>query len=63
MKTVTVDEKGQIDIQVFKDFVDISKVEYYNFKLNDDKTLSLTLYDKDKKLIKPHKPKKKKVKK
>lgn len=53
-KTVKVDDYGRIDLEVFRCFVDIDKVEFYQLKLNKDKSLILKLYDKKKKLVKPN---------
>lgn len=51
--TVTVGEDGFIPLETFKDFVDITKVKYYDFKINKDKTVTVLFYDKNKKKVKP----------
>jgi hypothetical protein len=56
-KTITVDKDGIICLYSFRDFIDTSKVEFYELKLNKDKTLTLKFYDKNKKLVKPNKEK------
>jgi hypothetical protein len=52
MKTVTVSENGEIPIEAFAEFTDITKVKYYSFELLPDNTLKLSLYDSKKRLIK-----------
>lgn len=51
-KNIYVDKEGFIDLNLFKEFVDVSKVKFYTLKTNKDKTLHLKFYDKNKKLIK-----------
>jgi hypothetical protein len=50
---INVSESGFVDIEHFKDFIDISRVSYYNLKQNGD-IITLTFYDSKKKLIKPY---------
>lgn len=53
--TVKYDEKSKeyyLDLEDFKDIVDISKVVYYKIKFKKDKSLILSFYDKNKKKIK-----------
>ena len=57
MKTVTVDERGEIPLAAFEDFVDIDKVKYYSLELREDKSIIVTLYNKNKKKIKLRKTK------
>lgn len=47
------DGEHYIDINDFKDIVDIDKVEYYKLESKDDGTLIVTFYDNDKNIIKP----------
>jgi hypothetical protein len=48
--TITVPENGEIDIEVFKNLLDISKIEWYNL---EDKGgyLAITFYDSKRKAI------------
>jgi hypothetical protein len=48
---------GYIDLYVLKDQINISKIAYYNLKVNKDKTLTIKFYDDNKKLVKPYKVK------
>lgn len=47
------DGEHYIDINDFKDIVDIDKVGYYNLESRDDGSLMVTFYDDDKNVIKP----------
>lgn len=47
---VHVDKNGYLNLDVFADFVDITKVEYYSMETCDD-SFKITFYDKDKKKI------------
>lgn len=51
-KIANVDKDGLIDMEVFADFVDITKVKYYRFKDLKNGTLELKFYDAKRKLIK-----------
>jgi len=53
-KKVTVKPGGYLYLTDFADLVDVSKVVFYRFKENKDKTLTLKFYDKKKKVIKPY---------
>ncbi len=53
--TVKYDEESKeyyLDLEDFKDIVDISKVVYYKIKFKKDKSVILSFYDKNKKKIK-----------
>lgn len=50
---IKVKENGFVNLDEFKDLIDISKVVYYKLVAKKDKSLSLKFYDKDKKLVKP----------
>jgi len=52
--TITVPASGFIDIEYFKNFLDISKVSWYSLKEKED-VIILKFYDKNKKLIKLNK--------
>lgn len=54
-KTITVQAGGFVNIEDFKEFIDINKIAYYEFKLGTNKTITLKFYDKKKKLIRPNK--------
>lgn len=55
MKTITVGKDGVILLKEFKEFIDIKKVKYYEFKKRrNSKILVLKFYDKNKKLLKPN---------
>lgn len=53
-KSIVVRRGGWIHLTDLSDFVDIDKVVSYSIKLNKDKTATLKLYDKNKKLVKPY---------
>ena len=53
-KIITVDKDGIVLLSCFRDWLDISKVEFYNMKINKDKTITVKFYDKKKKLVKPY---------
>lgn len=44
-----------IDIKIFKDLFDITKIKAYSLEVNPDKTLSLTFFDENNKKLKPKK--------
>ena len=48
------DGEAYFDLEVFKDIVDISKVEYYQIKTQKNGNTIVTFYDKKKKVIKPY---------
>ena len=50
MKTVTVDENGEIPLIEFKDMLDITKVVFYSIETKDDKIV-LNFYDENEQLI------------
>lgn len=50
-KTVTVGKDGFISLEIFNEFIDIKKVKYYDLKMNEDKTITVKFYDKDKKKL------------
>jgi len=51
--TIKVPSTGKVLLSKFKNLIDISKVVYYSLDINEDKTLTLKFFDKNKKLIKP----------
>jgi hypothetical protein len=53
-KIIVVDDGGFVDIDQFKEYLDVEKIYYYVVKLNKDKTITLKFYDKKKKLVKPY---------
>ena len=54
-KTIKTDENGLILLKDLEDMVDMAKVKYYRVVQNKDSTITLKLYDKKKKLVKPFK--------
>jgi hypothetical protein len=55
-KTIKVDEDGGIALSSFSNWIDTSKVEFYDIEHNKNKTITIKFYDKKKKLIKPYGP-------
>lgn len=53
-KIIKLDSNGGFPLDLLSDLVDIEKVESYTFKVNKDETITLKLYDKKGKLVKPH---------
>lgn len=51
---IKVQEDGFVNLDEFKNLLDISLVVYYKLTIKKDKTISLKFYDKNKKLIKPY---------
>lgn len=56
-KTINVDKDGFIFLSSFREWLDTSQVEFYSYKLNKDKTITLKFYNKKKKLVKPYEQK------
>lgn len=52
MTTVTVGKNGFIPLDTFAEFIDVTKVKFYDLKVNKDKTLTVKFYDKNKKKLK-----------
>lgn len=54
-KTIKTDENGSFSLEDLIDLVDINKVKYYTVKHNKkENCITLKLYDKNKKLIRPY---------
>lgn len=51
---VKVQESGFVNLDDFKNLLDISLVVYYKITTKKNKTITLKFYDKDKKLVKPY---------
>ena len=51
---IRLNEQGKFPLSSVSGFVDILKVKYYSIKNNKDGTLTLKLYDKNRKLVKPN---------
>jgi len=49
--------ESYLDIEDFKDIVDIKKVEYYSLDFTDHGDLIVTFFNKKKKVVKPKKQK------
>ena len=49
---ITIPESGEINIELFKDLIDISKVSYYHLEVING-IIKLQFYDSEKKFIKP----------
>ena len=54
VKTISVKDGGFIDLGDFADIIDVEKVYSYTLKQNKDKTITVKLYDKKGKLVKPN---------
>ncbi len=52
MKTFIVSENGEIPLEAFSEFTDITKVKYYNMTLSTNGTIQIILYDENKEVIK-----------
>lgn len=52
MKTFIVNENGEIPLEAFAEFTDITKVKYYNMELLTNGTIQIILYDENKEVIK-----------
>jgi hypothetical protein len=52
MVTVTIGKNGFIPLDTFSEFIDVTKVKFYDLKVNKDKTLTVKFYDKNKKKLK-----------
>jgi len=50
---ITIPESGELDIELFKDLIDISKISYYYLEEKDG-IIKLQFYDSEKKFIKPY---------
>lgn len=53
-KIVTVDKLGRLDLEDFRELVNVDRIEFYSLKVKKDKTLILKFYDKKKRLVKPN---------
>lgn len=53
---VTVDDKGFISVEVFRQFVNVDKIDSYTLDVNDDGSLTLKFYDKNGDIV-PHEKK------
>lgn len=53
-KTIKLDSKGRFPLKDLEGLVDIDRVEFYTVKYNKNNTITLKLYDKKRKLIKPN---------
>lgn len=53
-KIIKVDENGSFPLKDLEDMVDITKVCSYRLKFNKDRVLTLKLYDKNGRLVKPY---------
>jgi hypothetical protein len=53
-KIINITDEGFVSLEAFKDFLDISKVSYYDLKVTDG-ILVLKFYDKNRRLIRPYK--------
>ena len=51
MKTFVVSENGEIPLEAFAEFTDITKVKYYNMELLTNGTIQIILYDENKEVI------------
>lgn len=49
---IKVDSDGAVNLEEFKDWLDINRVVYYNLKHKKDGKLIIKFYDKKRKLIK-----------
>lgn len=52
-KTVSTDERGFIRLDAFSGWINTGKVKYYSMDINEDRTVTVKFYDKNKKLVKP----------
>jgi hypothetical protein len=53
-KSIKVDKDGMVMLSAFYDWLDISKVKFYNVKFNKDGTITIKFYNSKKKLVKPY---------
>ena len=54
IKFIKADKGGLLLLKDFEDIVDTTKVQYYEWTLNKNKSLTLKFYDSKRKLIKPY---------
>lgn len=54
---VKVSDGGAVNLQDFKDFVDVGRVVYYSLKHKKDGKLIVKFYDKKRRLVRPYEQK------
>ena len=51
-KIITVDKNGMLLLKEFNEFLDITQVEFYKFKVESNGEILLTFYDKNEEKVK-----------
>jgi hypothetical protein len=53
-KTIKIGMDGFVLIEEFSGWIDVSKVKFYSLTFNEDKSIVVKFYNKNKKLVKPY---------